>query len=248
MARPRHVFALPKVMGHRGVAARAPENTLAGLRKAAELGLTWVEFDVMLTRDGVPVLFHDGSLKRTTGRDALMAETDFAALRSLDAGRWFHPDFAGEPVPSLEQAVELMLDLGLQPNVEIKPTPGTDVETVERTLPLLEALWPEDRPPPLISSFSTMSVAAARALAPDWPRALIVDRPPAKWLQVLQALGCASFHINRRYCSERLVRDAQAAGYAVACFTVNEKRRAQKLLGWGVDCVITDDPERIAES
>ena len=239
-------FALPEIMGHRGVAAVAPENTLAGLREAARRGLSWVEFDVMLTRDAVPVLFHDETLRRTTGRPGRMAETDYAALEALDAGAWFHPDFAGARVPSLAAAVEVLLAEGLRPNVEIKPTPGRDVETVERALSLLKALWPAERPPPLISSFSVMSVAAARALAPDWPRALIVDRVPAKWRVLLQALGCASFHVYHRRGSEKLIHEAHEAGYAVACFTVNRRRRGRVLRERGADCLITDDPAQLS--
>lgn len=245
MTEPPAGVALPRVMGHRGVAALAPENTLAGLREAARLGLSWVEFDVMLTRDAVPVLFHDETLRRTTGRPGRMAETDYAAVKDLDAGAWFHPDFAGTPVPSLEQAVEVLLAEGLRPNVEIKPTPGRDVETVERALALLKALWPAEQPPPLISSFSLMSVAAARTLAPDWPRALIVDGIPAHWRRTLAALGCASFHVQHRRGSAALFREVRAAGYAVACFTVNRERRARTLLERGADCVITDDPTRL---
>ena len=92
---------LPRVMGHRGTAARAPENTLAGIRAAKDSGLDWVEFDTMLTGDGVPVLYHDDNLQRTTGRDALMENTAFADLASLEAGAWFDHRFHGEPVPSL---------------------------------------------------------------------------------------------------------------------------------------------------
>ena len=242
MTAPPERIALPRIMGHRGVAALAPENTLAGLRSAARLGLSWVEFDVMLTRDAVPVLFHDKTLRRTTGRPGRMAETDYAAVKDLDAGAWFHPDFAGAGVPSLEQAVEVLLAEGLRPNVEIKPTPGRDVETVERAVPLLRALWPADRPPPLLSSYSVMSVAAARALAPDWPRALVADTVPADWRARLEALGCACFHIHHLRGREKLVREIHRAGCAVSCFTVNRKRRAQALLDRGVDCLITDDP------
>ncbi len=105
----RQIFALPRVMGHRGAAAQAPENTLAGLRRAAELGARWVEFDVRLTGDGVPVLFHDDLLKRTTGAAGAMATTDYDSVARLDAGAWFGAAFAGEPVPSLEAAVALLL-------------------------------------------------------------------------------------------------------------------------------------------
>ena len=238
-------LALPKVMGHRGAAALAPENTLAGLRTAARLGLSWVEFDVMLTRDAVPILFHDETLRRITGRPGRMDETDYAEVKDMDAGAWFHPDFAGASVPSLEQAVEVLLAEDLRPNVEIKPTPGRDVETVEQTVALLKALWPADRPPPLLSSYSTMSVAAARALAPDWPRALVVDGIPVQWRRRLQALGCACFHVHHRRGSETLFREVHAAGYAVACFTVNRERRARTLFERGADCVITDDPGQL---
>ncbi len=245
MTGPPDRIALPRVMGHRGAAAVAPENTLVGLRTAARLGLSWVEFDVMLTRDGVPVLFHDQTLRRTTGRPGRMAETDYAAVKDLDAGAWFHPDHAGAPVPSLEQAVEVLLAEGLRPNVEIKAAPGRDVETVERAMAVLKALWPVDRPPPLFSSYSTMSVAAARALAPDWPRALVADKIPANWRRTLRALGCACFHVHHWRGSEKFFREVHAAGHAVSCFTVNRERRAQTLFERGADCVITDDPKAL---
>ena len=239
-------FQLPRIMGHRGVAALAPENTLAGLRAAAGLGLSWVEFDVMLTRDGVPVLFHDETLLRTTGQSGEMAGHDYAEVRGFDAGQGFHPDFAGETVPSLDQAVAVLLEQNLQPNVEIKPTPGRDVVTAQRAIAVLEAAWPSDRPPPMISSFSAMSLAAARVLAPAWPRALIASRIPADWKAQLQALGCVSFHIHARRGSSNLFNEIHEAGYAAACFTVNERRRAANLLRDGADCIVTDNPAALA--
>ena len=94
---------LPRVIGHRGIAARAPENTLAGFRRAAELGVAWVELDVQLTSDGVPVVFHDDGLERTTDGQGLLIETPLAVLRGLDAGAWFGPAFAGERADAADQ-------------------------------------------------------------------------------------------------------------------------------------------------
>lgn len=239
-------FALPRLMGHRGAALHAPENTLAGLRKAAALGLSWVEFDVMLTGDGVPVLFHDDSLQRITGADALMAETPLARLASLDAGRWFGEAFAGERVPTLEAALALLLELGLQPNVEIKPTPGRDVETAVAAAEVLGRCWPAARPVPLISSFSRMSLAAACALRPDWPRALIVAKPPADCSSALRALQCQAFHISEKHLTDAFAAEVKAAGYQIACYTVNNPERAAELSGGVVDCLISDCPDRIA--
>ncbi|MGF1611773.1 MAG: glycerophosphodiester phosphodiesterase family protein [Kiloniellales bacterium] len=239
-------FALPSLMGHRGAALHAPENTLAGLRKAAALGLSWVEFDVMLTGDGVPVLFHDDSLKRITGVPALMAETPLARLATLDAGRWFGEAFAGERVPTLEAALALLLKLGLQPNVEIKPTPGRDVETAVAAIEVLQRCWPAARPAPLISSFNRMSLAAACALRPDWPRALVAFKAPADWALALRALKCRAFHLSEKHLTGKLAARIKDAGYQVACYTVNDPRRAAKLSGGLVDCLISDAPDRIA--
>ena len=238
---------LPLVMGHRGAAAHAPENTLASIRTAAEQGATWVEFDTMLTGDRRPVLHHDDSLQRTTGRAAAMADTPFAELRKLDAGRWFASEFAGEAVPSLEQALELIWSLDLQANIEIKSTPGRDVETAEAALKIVAAHLPAGRPPPMISSFSRMSLAAARVLQPDWPRALIALRLPPDWQAALQALGCVSFHLHYRLIKPDLVTQVHDAGCRLAVYTVNDLRRARRLVKLGVDCLITDRPGKILD-
>ena len=100
---------LAPVIGHRGAAKRAPENTLAGLRRAHELGAAWVEFDVMLSGDGVPILIHDETLERTTDGHGAVPDHGLAAIRELDAGAWFAPAYAGERVPTLEEAIDLLL-------------------------------------------------------------------------------------------------------------------------------------------
>lgn len=245
MADTRDSLRLPPVMAHRGAAANAPENTLAAIRGTAANGITWVEFDVMLTGDGVPVLFHDDSLERITGRDALMAETACADLVGLDAGAWFGPAFAGEPIPSLAAALELVLETGLSPDIEIKSTPGRDVETAVAALEVVRGVWPKDRPAPLISSFSRMSLAAARALDPGWHRALIAWQVPTDWQTALRALGCSAFHVSAAELDWETVSLIRNAGYQVVAFTVNEPEQAAELFGSGVDCVISDAPERL---
>jgi glycerophosphoryl diester phosphodiesterase len=237
---------LPRIMGHRGAAAWAPENTLASIRTAAALGATWVEFDVMLTGDGRPVLYHDDNLKRLTGLDALMARTPYSRVKRLDVGRCFAPRFAGEPVPTLEAALALVWELGLGANIEIKPTPGRDVETAQAVLDVVAAGLGRGRRPPMISSFSRMSLAVARALRPDWPRALIAFKTPSDWKTTLEALGCMSFHLSSKVLNPPLVAEIKRAGYQMAAFTVNQKRRARELIACGVDCLITDAPDRIA--
>jgi glycerophosphoryl diester phosphodiesterase len=241
-------------MGHRGAKALAPENTLSSMKAAAEAGATWVEFDVMLTSDREPVLFHDDTLQRTTGVTGEMARTPLATVRGLDASPGFArrygvvkgKAFAGRPdcrVPSLEETAACLLDLGLTPNVEIKPTPGLAALTAEVALTRLLDLWPEDRPPPLVSSFERVSLAAARRVAPHWPRGLLAEACPPDWRRAMVELDCASLHLDWRRTRAADVAAAKAAGYAVAVYTVNGLRAGRRLLDKGVDCLITDRPD-----
>jgi glycerophosphoryl diester phosphodiesterase len=243
-AKGRTAFRLPPVMGHRGAAAHAPENTLTSIRRAAEAGAPWVEFDVMLTADGVPVLFHDDALERVTGAPGLMAETPYSRVAGLDAGAWFGPAFRGEGVPTLRAALDLMLDLGVHPNMEIKPTPGRDVATAIAALEAAGDVWPADQAAPLVSSFSRMSLAAAMAVRPDWPRALITFTIPADWQTALQALDCSAFHVYHRVLDWELVSLIHSSGCQVATFTINDERRAMTFYDAAVDCIISDAPER----
>ncbi len=242
------VVSLPRVMGHRGAAATAPENTLAGICRAAACGVTWVEFDVKLTADKIPVLMHDDSLKRTTGRDLLAAEVTFEEMKGLDAGSWFGADFAGEKVPSLEATLALLLELGMLPNIEIKPSPGEEAETVTRTLEVLARAWPASQPAPLMSSFSRISLETLRDQAPALPRGYLVEELPDHWAITARELGCVTIHHYARVVTAEQVAETKAAGYGLAVYTVNDPVKARELIDWGIDCLITDAPEEISRA
>ncbi len=126
---------LAPVIGHRGAAARAPENTLAGLRRAKDLGCSWVEFDVRLTGDGALVLCHDARLDRTTTGQGRVSAHRLSAIRCFDAGAWFAPEFAGGAVPTLEEALLVAAELGLSVNIEIKADRGQGRSVLFRVVP-----------------------------------------------------------------------------------------------------------------
>src|SRR5690606_7962488 len=106
-------FSLPRLIGHRGAPAIAPENTLAGFRAAAEAGAAAVEFDVRLSADGIPMVIHDATLDRTTNARGAVGTSTAAELGAVDAGAWFAPRFTGEGVPTLEAAIAELAGLGL---------------------------------------------------------------------------------------------------------------------------------------
>ncbi len=230
------------MIGHRGSPRTAPENTLASFRQAARDGATWVEFDVSLTSDGRAVIFHDDDLDRTSDGAGPLAATPFDALRNLDAGSWFSPAFAGEPVPTLEEALELFSELGLSFNMEIKPDRGREVETAEAALVIARDCWPSDAPAPLISSFSRASVATAKEVQPGWPRDLLFDRVTDDWKEVGAQLGVISFGANHQHLTAEAVGAMHEAGYGVMAYTVNDTERARTLKSWGVDGIFTDIP------
>ncbi|TAK98179.1 MAG: glycerophosphodiester phosphodiesterase [Rhodospirillaceae bacterium] len=233
---------LPRIIAHRGASAVAPENTLAAFRAAAAAGAQWVEFDVALTSDGRPVVFHDDRLDRTSDGTGLLAETSFETLKHLDAGSWFAPTFAGEMIPTLEEVLETLETLALGFNMEIKPDLGREVATAHTALTITAADWPEASAPPLISSFSRIAVAVARDEQPQWPRSLLFDRRPLDWREIGQELKLTGFGANQQHLDRDQVAELKDAGFRLTAYTVNTVERAQILFAWGVDAVFTDTP------
>ncbi len=236
---------LPQVIGHRGAKAYAPENTLASIRKAAALGATWVEVDVALTSDGVPVILHDATLTRTTGYAADLARTPYAEVEKLDAGKLFDSRFTGEKVPTLAALIALLSELEVGLNLEIKPTPGCDIATTRATCATLDRLWPDHLPLPLLSSFQRPCLREARAQAPHYPRGLLDEALPDKWRDDLAALACRSLHLSTGKIDRNHVAAVKQTDYLLAVYTVNDGARAKQLLDWGVDAIITDVPDVI---
>lgn len=235
-------MTLPEVIGHRGAAGFAPENTLASFRHAAGLGCAMVEFDVRLTADDQPVVFHDDTLERTTDGAGRVADHSLAAIKALDAGRWFAPAFAGEPVATLDEVLGLCLDLGLAINMEIKPDAGREAETTRRALDRARALWPAGRPEPLISSFAEECLALARDLAPGWPRGLLVTELPVDWRDRADRLDCATINADHTALTPEDVAAIRASGRAVLAYTVNDRARERVLFNMGIASVFSDFP------
>jgi glycerophosphoryl diester phosphodiesterase len=236
---------LPRVIGHRGAAGAAPENTLAGIRKAKELGASWIEFDVKLTGDGHAILFHDDRLERTTDGHGPVAATTLAAIRGLDAGSWFGPAFRGEPVPTFDEALMLCAELGLGINVEIKPCRHRETETARVTMAALRRGWPQHMPVPVVSSFAPECLRVARELAPEFPRGYLASRLPRRWQALLAEYGCATLHLDQRWLGSPQRAAVAAADVPLVLYTVNDGERARQHLTRGVTSVITDHIDRV---
>jgi glycerophosphoryl diester phosphodiesterase len=230
----------PRIIAHRGGGRFAPENTLAAIRKGHAMGFRGVEFDVMLASDARPVLIHDETLERTTDGRGQVAATPLDVLATLDAGSWFDASFKNEAVPSFEAAAALCVSLGIWANVEIKPATGHDGETGHVAAMTAMHAWDGVTPPPLLSSFSSEALRAAREAAPTLPRGLLFDAVPTDWLVQMQTLECVSLHCNALRLDERTAQAVLKAGYGLAVWTVNDPALAKRLFAWGVDALFTD--------
>ena len=231
-------MSYPRIIAHRCGGALTPENTLAGLSLAARLGCRGVEFDAMLAADGVPVLMHDESLERTTSGRGRVTDLDSGRLARLDAGGSHHRAFAGEPVPTLDEALQWCARLGLWANVEIKPSSGQEAETgrvVARHAAAAACSL-------VLSSFAAEALHAA-AEAPNLPRALLVESIPADWRERIAGLGAIALHAAAQGLSDEVAKDVRAAGLPLACYTVNRRDEAARLFAVGVSAVFTDRPD-----
>jgi glycerophosphoryl diester phosphodiesterase len=235
-------MSLPQVIAHRGASAHEPENTLAAFRRAAEMGARFIETDLRITRDGRFVLLHDARVNHTTDGRGRTANLAFDAVRRLDAGSWFSEEFAGERIPTLEEALALAarLDLGLY--LELK-TP------LDGSLPLaladqLRRSRRLDRV--VLLSFDPEVLARMRSAEPRLAAALLVGRTgPA--IEPARRAGARLVAPRYQRVSARLVRRARAAGLGVVAWTVDEREAMQKMLSLGVDGIMTNWPDRLIE-
>ena len=234
---------LPSIIGHRGAAGLAPENTLAGFRLARSLGVEWVEFDVRLTADRRCVVMHDRTLDRTTDGSGPVDEATLDGVAACDAGSWFDRRFAGETVPTLEETLDLLAALGLGANVELKPEPGQETELAEAACGIVGAMWRGAAP--IVSSFSVPALAAARTAAPDLPRGLLLDQDLGDWRTLADEIGAATIHCRHSRLSRARTAEMRAAGFPVLAYTVNHVGRFRELASWGVSSVFSDRPDRL---
>lgn len=234
-------MAYPRIIAHRCGGALAPENSLDGLRIAARLGCRGVEFDVMLSADGIPLLIHDESLERTTTGHGRVADLSAAAIRQFDAGGPHHPAFAVAPAPTFAEAMACCAELGLWTNIELKPASGHEAATGAVVGRWLAAHWNHGDGKGVVSSFSSAALAAASREAPGLPIALLAEKLPPDWRQRLRDLGAGSLHLSAQ---DITASDAAALGDTPwACYTVNRRQAADRLFALGCAAVFTDRPD-----
>jgi glycerophosphoryl diester phosphodiesterase len=230
------------IFGHRGAAALAPENTLAAIKEAAVAGVAGVEIDTQLTADGIPVIFHDETLDRCTNGSGKLAAHTLNELKKLDAGSWFSPSFANEPVPTLEEALQTCCENGLSLNLEIKVYHDCQVmplvEEVARVIRQSE--FPVDKL--LLSSFSLLAVEACQALLPEVRRGYITEQESTQYLDEIKQLDLYSVHVNQKVLTSEMAQSITDSGYILNIWTMNAPDKVPFFKQMDVNVIITDNP------
>jgi glycerophosphoryl diester phosphodiesterase len=222
------------VTAHRGSSTEAPENTLSAIRLAIAQGADWVEIDVQEARDGTLVLLHDTDLQRVTGDSRGVWELDRAALAKLEAGAWFSPRFAGEPIPTLAEVLDLARGR-VALNIELKYH-GHEKHLVESTLDLVQAAGMETDC--LLTSEDLPALRRVKDLAPHMRVGWIVDADPGDPRSL--ELDALSLHLP--LATSGLIRACRAARVQTHVWTVNQRADMIRLIGLGVTSIITDAP------
>jgi glycerophosphoryl diester phosphodiesterase len=238
-----------RLIAHRCGGASAPENSLAGLGVAAAAGVAAVEFDVMLSADGVPVVIHDETLERTTDGLGPVAQRRLAELQRLSCSKGW-PGFAAEPIPTLTQVLQRCHALCLLPNVEIKPSAGAEQATGRTVARQVQVEWVAlggSAAQVLLSSFSPIALQEALIVAPELPRAVLFEQLPDDWRRQVESLAAAAVHCAADRLDPARLAELQAAGMPVRCYTVNDPAQASNLFGQGVQAVFTDAMQKLRE-
>ncbi len=245
----------PRIIGHRGAKAYAPENTLASIHTAADMGVTWVEIDAKITKDGMPMIFHDDLLDRTTSGSGEFRNFTYDEIKDLDAGSWFSESFIDTKIPTLDDALITVIDRGLGLNLEIKPCKGREKETAEIVLDYATRIWPDDIPPPLISSFSAICLETAFDMVPHWHRGLLLnegndeDLPYLEeWAKLAEYLQVSSINCNGNHVNPEQLALYQATGLPILSYTINDPNKAIELIEMGVHGLFSDCPDVIEEA
>jgi glycerophosphoryl diester phosphodiesterase len=232
-----------EVQAHRGASAVAPENTLAAFRAAADQGAKWVELDVALLADGTLVVIHDESVDRTTSGQGSLGSLTYPDLANLDAGTWFDPQFAAERLPTLEQVIAVLGDLGLSANVEIKQ--HAHHKTLDQLVDAVRTAIATRRPETeiMISSFDPDCLKAMAALEPDLEMAMLWVQPPQDWEAQLAAIPATTIHLYFKALSIGFLEQALEKNIKVRAWTSNDPAELYSFWNAGLTGVISDNPK-----
>ncbi len=231
-------------IAHRGASGIAPENTLVAFKKAIEIGVDAVELDLHGTVDGEVVVIHDTSLDRTTNHRGCVNQIALETIKRADAGGWFAPEFVGEPVPTLAEALACIAKQTIAV-LEIK-----DPLIAETVVAKIRETHTQDIA--VIISFHTTVLQTIRSLEPRIPTGWLIGNhnnhaSPVQLCQQLGELGCSLLNVNHQLITAEFAYEIRRRGISLWCWTVDDLSRMREMQAFGVQGITSNHPERFGE-
>lgn len=251
----------PLLIAHRGASAWAPENTLAAFAEAIALGADGIELDVQMTRDGQVVVIHDETVGRTTDGRGRVSDLTLDDLRRLDAGSWFNrayprrarAEYVGLTVPTLDEALALLRPTPLFLCLELKPLGERAARLIEATLGAVSTAGMDDRV--VYASFDHQLMKQVKRQAPRAHTALLYDprkmtarRSAREIIRPAEEASARWVSLHYSLALPAIITAVRRAGLGTAIWTVNSKVLSRLLAAWGVDALITNQPDKIREA
>ncbi|KZE38506.1 hypothetical protein AV656_06265 [Bhargavaea cecembensis] len=232
-----------EIFAHRGASGSRPENTMAAFRKAAELPIDGVEFDIHLSSDGVPVVIHDETVDRTTDGSGYVKDLTLNELKRLSAGCRFADEYSDERIPTLREVLELFRDKPHRLNIELKsdvfPYPGMR----EKVIAMVREFGIADRV--ILSSFDHVTLEAAKREAPDIETGMLFVEILADAPASAARIRADALHPAMPFAVREPGRLAAAKGAVLRVYTVNEAKHALMVREAGARAIFTDYPDRM---
>lgn len=223
-----------EVTAHRGASNDYPENTMAAFEGAKELGADWIELDVQQCADETPVISHDANVKRVTGVNKYIYNMTVEEIKELDAGSSFSAEFAGEQIPTLEEAVSWAKENDMKLNIEIKLT-GHENELEQAVIDIINKYDFKDQC--LISTQQYSVCERVKEIDEDIQTLYVLTLAIGN---VLEFEAADSFGVEEQSATETMARRLHKEGKQMYVWTVNSRDGIEKMLDIGVDNIVTD--------
>jgi glycerophosphoryl diester phosphodiesterase len=231
----------PWVIAHRGASGHAPENTFAAFQRAVELGGTFIETDLHVTRDGRFVAIHDDTVERTTNGSGDVRNFTLDELREVDAGMWFDRTFMGERIPTLEEVLEFSRVHDVVFYLELKYAAVWGMDHA-----LVAALQKaQSAPRTIVISFDPATLTPLRRLDPSIMTGLLVEDAKPDCIQSAIDLGARQLCPKVSSVTPELVEKAHRSDLQVVTWTANTLADMRAMMAAGVDGIMTDFPDRL---
>lgn len=231
-------FKEVQVIAHRGYSSCFPENTMAAFEGACELGVDYIELDVQLSKDGIPVLFHDTDMKRLTGQKGLISDYTYEELQAFDVGSWFSADFAGEQIPTLRDALEYIQTQSCKVYLELKDCgqiPGFEESIVE----VVNSTGMQNRV--VYASFNYEYLKKIKEI--DMNSAILYNTKSDK-KTLVQKYPAEFYGLYLESATADLIDVIHEAGSMAFAWTVTTPEEMTNLMEIGIDGIVTNDPGR----